>query len=134
MPRGISDGSIAIASSPFSYTGKTDVSSLDQLKSRRPAERTPLIHSPLQNRSRHGVWPERRTDMKFLQRLLGKFCSHRFTWPRLSGNGQHYQICLICGTAYQYDWKRMQRTDRLLVTNGQHALASARTRLPGTVN
>jgi len=28
----------------------------------------------------------------------------------------------------------MQRTDRLLVMNGQHALASARTRLPGTVN
>src|ERR1039458_2201203 len=44
MPRGISDGSIAIASSPFSYTGKTDVSSLDQLKSRRPAERTLCDH------------------------------------------------------------------------------------------
>jgi hypothetical protein len=72
--------------------------------------------------------------MKFLQRLLGEFCSHRFTWPRLSGNGQHYQICLICGTAYEYDWKRMQRTDRLLVTNGQHPLDLARTRLPGTVN
>ena len=72
--------------------------------------------------------------MTFLQRLLGELCSHRFTWPRLSGNGQHYQICLSCGTAYEYDWKRMQRTDRLLVTNGQHLLASARTRLPGTVN
>jgi hypothetical protein len=28
----------------------------------------------------------------------------------------------------------MQRTDRLLVMNGQHTLASAQTRLPGTVN
>jgi len=72
--------------------------------------------------------------MKFLQRLLSEFCSHRFTWPRLSGNGQHYQICLICGAAYEYDWKRMQRTDRLLATTGQHVLASAPTRLPGTVN
>jgi len=72
--------------------------------------------------------------MRFLQRFLGELCSHRFTWPRLSGNGQHYQICLICGTAYEYDWKRMQRTDRLLVTNGQHPLDLARTRLPGTVN
>ena len=72
--------------------------------------------------------------MKFLQRLVGDFCFHRFTWPRLSGTGQHYQICCICGTAYEYDWKRMQRTDRLLVTVGQHALASRRTRLPGTVN
>jgi hypothetical protein len=56
--------------------------------------------------------------MRFLQRLFGEFCSHRFTWPRLIGNGQHYQICLICGTAYEYDWKRMRRTDRLLVTDG----------------
>ena len=72
--------------------------------------------------------------MKFLQRLLAEFCSHRFTWPRMSGDGQHYQICLICGTAYEYDWKRMQRTDRLLVTTGQHLLGSAPTRLPGTVN
>ena len=58
--------------------------------------------------------------MKFLQRLLAEFCSHRFTWPRMSGDGQHYQICLSCGTAYEYDWKRMQRTDRLLVMTGQH--------------
>jgi hypothetical protein len=43
-------------------------------------------------------------------------CPHRFAWPRLGGNGQHYQICLICGTAYEYDWKKMRRTDRLLVT------------------
>jgi hypothetical protein len=69
--------------------------------------------------------------MKFLERLLADFCPHRFAWPRLSGNGQHYQICLVCGTAYEYDWKRMQRTDRPLVTNGQHFLASARTRMAG---
>jgi len=68
----------------------------------------------LQSRSRHRVWPTRKrtTDMRFLQRLFGEFCSHRFTWPRLSGDGQHYQICLICGTAYEYDWMRMRRTDR----------------------
>jgi hypothetical protein len=71
--------------------------------------------------------------MKFLQRLLGDFCSHRFSWPRLSGNGQHYQICLTCGTAYEYDWKRMRRTDLLVVPNGQNSVALARTRLPGTV-
>ena len=72
--------------------------------------------------------------MTFLERLVGELCPHRFTWPRLSGNGQHYQICLICGTTYGYDWKRMQRTDRLLVANGQHALASTPTRLSGTVH
>jgi hypothetical protein len=72
--------------------------------------------------------------MKFFQRLFGDLCSHRFTWPRLGGNGQHYQICLICGTAYEYDWKKMRRTDRLLVTTGQYPLALAPTRSPGTVS
>jgi hypothetical protein len=58
--------------------------------------------------------------MRFLQRLLSRFCSHRFTWPRLDGNGQHYQICLLCGTAYEYDWQTMRRTSRLLVPEAQH--------------
>jgi hypothetical protein len=62
--------------------------------------------------------------MTFLERLFGEFCSHRFTWPRLSGDGQHYQICLICGTAYGYDWRRMQRTDRLA---GNEQATSARS-------
>lgn len=72
--------------------------------------------------------------MTFLERLIGDFCSHRFTWPRLSGNGQHYQICLICGTAYGYDWGRMQRTNRLLMTNSQHPFVSVRTQLPERVH
>ena len=72
--------------------------------------------------------------MTFLQRLVGELCPHRFAWPRLSSNGQHYQICLVCGTAYEYDWKKMQRTDRLLVINTPQAIAPARTRVPGSVN
>jgi hypothetical protein len=72
--------------------------------------------------------------MSFLKRFFGRGCSHRFTWPRLGGNGQHYQICLICGTAYEYDWKGMRRTDRLLVTNVKHPLVLVRTQSPGTVN
>ena len=72
--------------------------------------------------------------MRFLQRLFGEFCPHRFAWPRLSGNGQHYQICLTCGTAYEYDWKRMRRTDRRLVTNEQPPLSLGQARFPGTVS
>jgi hypothetical protein len=52
--------------------------------------------------------------MNFLERLLERACSHRFTWPRIDANGHHYQICLLCGTAYEYDWSMMRRTDRLL--------------------
>jgi len=51
--------------------------------------------------------------MRFLKRLLGGGCSHRFAWPRIDANGRHYQTCLACGTAYEYDWKMMRRTGRL---------------------
>jgi hypothetical protein len=83
-----------------------------------------LLHTLFQNdpATESLTVPKRRTDMTFLRRLLAESCSHRFTWPRLPDDDQHYQICLICGTAYEYDWKRMHRTDRLLVMNGQHAL------------
>jgi hypothetical protein len=64
--------------------------------------------------------------MNFLKWFLGRGCSHQFTWPRIDANGRHYQICPLCGTAYEYDWRMMRRTDRLLVTNGQHPLALAR--------
>ena len=72
--------------------------------------------------------------MSFLKRVFGRGCSHRLTWPRLGNNGQHYQICLTCGTAYEYDWKSMRRTDRLLVTDERSALSLAQTRFPGTVS
>ncbi len=72
--------------------------------------------------------------MSFLKRFFGRGCSHRFTWPRLGGDGQHYQICLICGTAYEYDWTGMRRTDHLVVMNRQDSLALVRTRTPGIVN
>jgi len=44
--------------------------------------------------------------------MLGR-CSHEFSWPRRAGNGEYYQVCLLCATAYQYDWKTMRRGNRL---------------------
>jgi hypothetical protein len=29
-------------------------------------------------------------------------------------HGRHYQVCLICGAAYEYDWSNMSRTGRLV--------------------
>jgi len=52
--------------------------------------------------------------MKFLKQLLGRGCTHRFSWPRIGEDGRHYQICLGCGRAYEYDWAKMRRTDRLV--------------------
>ena len=33
--------------------------------------------------------------MRIVRRLLTRFCSHRFTWPRLDGNGQHYGLSAV---------------------------------------
>lgn len=51
--------------------------------------------------------------MKFWKFL--RACPHKFCWPRLDGGGRHYQVCLLCGTAYEYDWNLMRRTKRLIL-------------------
>jgi hypothetical protein len=50
---------------------------------------------------------------QFLKRLLGRLCPHQFSWPHSGIHGQDYQVCLICGTAYGYDWTTMRRTGQL---------------------
>jgi hypothetical protein len=57
--------------------------------------------------------------MKLVKWLFGQNCSHRFAWPRNASTGGHYQICLVCGTAYEYDWMNMRRTKRLVGGNVQ---------------
>jgi len=44
--------------------------------------------------------------------MLGR-CSHEFSWPRRRPNGEYYQVCLLCATAYEYDWKTMRRGNRV---------------------
>lgn len=44
--------------------------------------------------------------------MLGR-CSHEFSWPRRKANGEYYQVCLLCATAFEYDWKTMRRGDRM---------------------
>lgn len=51
--------------------------------------------------------------MKFWK--LIRACPHQFCWPRLDGSGRHYQVCLLCSVAYEYDWNIMRRTKRLFV-------------------
>ena|SRR6185312_13343163 len=45
---------------------------------------------------------------KLLQLFPG-ICRHEFGWPRKSPEGDYYQVCLVCGDEYQYDWPTMQR-------------------------
>jgi hypothetical protein len=49
---------------------------------------------------------------RFLSLFLAKLCPHRFSWPH-SVHGQDYQVCVVCGTAYEYDWVTMRRIRRL---------------------
>jgi hypothetical protein len=62
--------------------------------------------------------------MNFLKQLLKQGCTHRFSWPRIDDQGRHYQICLACGTAFEYDWEMMRRTGRLLAAVVQHGLGA----------
>jgi hypothetical protein len=52
-------------------------------------------------------------------RLLDLFrlghCSHEFSWPRRWPDGQYYQVCLVCGDEYKYDWKTMSRLERISI-------------------
>ncbi len=67
--------------------------------------------------------------MNLLKQLLHRGCTHRFSWPRIDDSGNHYQICLSCGTAYEYDWKTMRRSGKLLAQSVQHAEIYTRTYL-----
>jgi hypothetical protein len=65
--------------------------------------------------------------MNFFKHLLGRGCKHRFSWPRIDDQGRHYQVCLTCGTAFEYDWSMMRRTGRLLapVLSAQYPVLSS---------
>jgi hypothetical protein len=45
--------------------------------------------------------------------LMQMLCRHSFSWPHSGSDGQDYQVCVICGSAYEYDWRTMRRTRRL---------------------
>ena len=51
-------------------------------------------------------------DAQMATELLQRFslsCSHQFSWPRQSQDGDCYQVCLQCGVRYAYDWSTMRR-------------------------
>lgn len=58
---------------------------------------------------------------QLLKQLFGRLCPHRFSWPHSGSNGQDYQVCLICGTVFAYDWSTMRRTGRLPNPPGEPA-------------
>lgn len=68
---------------------------------------------------------------QFFTRLFGKLCPHRFSWPHSGVHGRDYQVCLICGAIYEYDWTTMRRTGPLAAPN-QTRKESMAGKQPGT--
>ena len=64
---------------------------------------------------------------KFMNVLSMGRCSHEFSWPRRSQDGDYYQVCLVCAAQYSYDWKTMRRTERV-----EAVAESGATRRTGT--
>ena len=56
--------------------------------------------------------------MNFFKKLISKGCLHRFSWPRMYTDGNHYQTCSLCGISYEYDWMEMRRTNRVKAVQG----------------
>jgi hypothetical protein len=50
-----------------------------------------------------------------LSSLFTRACSHQFAWPRRATDGILYQVCLICGDCFRYDWNTMSRGERIEV-------------------
>ena len=44
-----------------------------------------------------------------LLQIFSVKCPHEFSWPRKTVSGEYYQVCLVCGEEYQYDWPSMRR-------------------------
>jgi hypothetical protein len=58
--------------------------------------------------------------------MLGR-CSHEFSWPRRTANGDYYQVCLLCAAEYKYDWQTMRRTERVENTSAEAATTTRRS-------
>jgi hypothetical protein len=61
------------------------------------------------------VFVERRFMSALFKQIFRWLCPHRFSWPHTGAHGQDYQVCLICGTAFEYDLNTMRRTGRLVL-------------------
>jgi hypothetical protein len=57
-----------------------------------------------------------------LKQILRWLCPHRFSWPHSGIDGQDYQVCLLCGTAFEYDVSTMRRTGRLVLPHTRKML------------
>ena len=66
-------------------------------------------------------------NAEILEILALTSCSHHFSWPRRASEGEYYQVCVLCGDQYDYDWNSMRRLRRRpLQPAGKDATAQKR--------
>lgn len=63
---------------------------------------------------------------RILNLLALRSCSHQFSWPRRSSTGDYYQVCVLCGDEYGYDWDSMQRLGRKPPQSASKGVTSAK--------
>ena len=63
---------------------------------------------------------------RFLKRILESLCPHQFSWPHSGVHGQDYQVCVLCGAAYAYDWTTMRRTGPMTLPTDPHTLSESK--------
>ena len=52
------------------------------------------------------------SNTRIFETLAFTSCSHQFSWPRRASEGEYYQVCVLCGDQYDYDWNSMRRLGR----------------------
>lgn len=62
---------------------------------------------------------------RLLSSLFTQACSHQFAWPRRSADGTVYQVCVLCGDCFRYDWRTMSRGEKIALN--RQASTSSRT-------
>ena len=73
---------------------------------------------------------DHKMPQKMLEVLMLGRCSHEFSWPRRTGDGDYYQVCLLCAAEYRYDWKTMRRTERVDRNKAEAAEEEGSSRTP----
>jgi PilZ domain-containing protein len=65
---------------------------------------------------------------KIMEVLMLGHCSHEFSWPRRSSDGDYYQVCMLCAAEYKYDWATMRRTERVKHAQPETGIRRSHTR------
>src|SRR5512138_862971 len=85
---------------------------------------------PFHDSAHHLLWWWDMRKTKLLSLIPFGGCAHEFSLPRRWPDGEYYQVCLLCGAEYRYDWKSMKRIERLPADSGMKRVAPSGRKKP----